>query len=185
MTDYRAIFQSIISDARYQANLAWGQPRPGHPEGTICAHIAELEQNLEAMRSKLSEEEYWKIKLLIHTHDTFKPQAEANVGIRDPRSHASLASAFLAEYCDDNDLLTMVQLHDEPFALFRQRTSKGECNSERFNKLLQSVNDWSLFTAFLIIDGCTEGKGREQLHWFFGEIAGKVDSRFTTGDMLT
>jgi hypothetical protein len=71
-------------------------------------------------------------------------------------SHASLAKSFLAEYCPDNDLLAMVQYHDEPLAMYRQFQAKGSYNRERFNGLIAAIKDWNLFLAFNIIDGCTE-----------------------------
>jgi hypothetical protein len=58
MTDYRQIYESLIKDPRYLNNLAWGESRPGHPEGAIGALIAEIEANLEVLRHKLSEEDY-------------------------------------------------------------------------------------------------------------------------------
>src|ERR1700730_17677216 len=96
--DYKAAFQAVIKDSRYQKNLHWGEARPGHPEGTVRAHIAEIESNLEALRPKLSDVDYWKLKLLIHTHDSFKGEAEAGVAITDSKSHASLAREFLASF---------------------------------------------------------------------------------------
>ena len=175
---YQQMLESIVSDSRYQANLDWGAPRPGHPEGTVRAHIAEIEQNLEALRPKLAEDEYWKLKVLVHTHDSFKAESQDGVAITHPRSHASLARAFLAEFCDDADLLAMVQYHDEPFALYRQVEHKGAYNPERFDALLKAIADWDLFLAFNIIDGCTKGKSREPLRWLFRAVAGKVTSRF-------
>jgi len=183
--DYQAIFQAITSDSRYLANLDWGEARPGHPEGTVRAHIAEIEPNLELLRPKLTEDEYWKLKLLIHVHDSFKAQAQQGVPIVDPNSHASLARAFLATHCNDADLLAMVQYHDEPFALYRQVESKGSYNWERFNAMLNSIHDWNLFLAFSIIDGCTTGKSREPLRWLVNEVAGKVDSKFTAADIIS
>jgi hypothetical protein len=183
--DYQAIFQAITSDSRYLANLDWGEARRGHPEGTVRAHIAEIEPNLELLRPKLTEDEYWKLKLLIHVHDSFKAQAQQGVPIVDPKSHASLARAFLATHCNDADLLAMVQYHDEPFALYRQVESKCSYNRERFNALLNSINDWTLFLAFNIIDGCTTGKSREPLRWLFNEVADKVDSKFTATDIIS
>jgi hypothetical protein len=114
MTDYKTVFETIVSDPRYLGNLDWGESRPGHREGTVRAHIEEIENNLEALRDRLSELDYWKLKILIHTHDTFKAEAEPGVGITDPKSHASLARAFLECHCQDADLLAMVQYHDEP-----------------------------------------------------------------------
>jgi hypothetical protein len=184
-TDYRSIFESILSDPRYLANLDYGDPRSGHPEGSVRAHVAELEANVEALRSHLtSEDEYWKLKVLVHTHDTFKAESRPGVPIKDPGSHASLARAFLAGYCDDPDLLAIVQYHDEPYALFRQFESKGSYNKERMEVLRNEIKDWDLFLMFLIVDGCTAGKSREPLHWLFREIGEGVQARFTSADIL-
>ena len=39
MPDYRQVLAAIVLDPRYLANLDWGQPRSGHPEGKIrCRH---------------------------------------------------------------------------------------------------------------------------------------------------
>lgn len=181
MEDYVSILDTIQRDERYRRNLDWGKPRAGHPEGTVRAHIAELERNLKQLRPKLSELDYSKLQVLIHVHDSFKAEAKSGVAISDPRSHASLARSFLAEFCTDSDLLTMVQLHDEPYALWRQ-DQHGRFNTERFNALLNAIKDWNLFLAFLIIDGCTEGKGREPLQWIFAKLDGKVTTVFSVAD---
>jgi hypothetical protein len=182
--DYKGAFDALIQDPRYQRNLDWGQSRPGHPEGTVRAHIQEIERNLEALRTRLSETDYWKLKLLIHSHDSFKAEAQRGVAITDPKSHASLAREFLATHCSDPDLLAMVQYHDEPFALWRQFDAKGKHNEERFAALLRNIKDWNLFLAFNIVDGCTEGKGREPLVWLFKEVNGRVQSSFSAADIL-
>jgi hypothetical protein len=184
MIDYKAAFHAVVNDPRYLKNLDWGEARPGHPEGTVRAHIAEIEPHLEALRPKLADLDYWKLKLLIHTHDSFKAESQPGVAITHPKSHASLARAFLAEFCDDANLLTIVQYHDEPFALWRQAESKGEYNQERFAALLNNIKDWNLFLAFNIIDGCTKGKSREPLVWLFKEVGGKVETEFTATDIL-
>jgi len=184
MTDYKQMLDSIKRDPRYQRNLDWGKARPGHPEGTIRAHIAELERNLEVIRPKLTEIDYWRLKVLIHTHDTFKGEAQLGAPITAPNSHASLARAFLAEFCDDTDALAMVQYHDEPFALWRQFASSGKFNQRRLNTLLASIRDWNLFLAFNIVDGCTQGKDRDNLRWFLRQVADKVESTFTEVDVL-
>ena len=156
-----------------------GEPHEGHSEGTVRAHIAEIEPILERLRAKLSDEDYWKLKLLIHTHDSFKGEAQPDAPISDLRNHASLARAFLSIHCNDDDLLAMVQYHHEPFALYRQFETKGRYNRDRFEVLLRAIRDWNLFLAFNIIDGCTGSKSRDPLYWLFGEVAGRVDSRFT------
>jgi hypothetical protein len=174
----KAIFERLVQDPRYRANLDWGVPRPGHPEGSIRAHIADLEQNLQELRERLSDEDYWKLKLLIHAHDTFKAVAEPDVSIAHPNSHASLAHAFLSEYCDDPDLLAMVQNHDVPFALYKHFRRRHSIDKDRLQALLTTIRDWNLFTDFLIIDGTTEGKSPEPLRWFFAQIRPHVRSQF-------
>ena len=177
MNRYEELFQSILRDARYIQNLPWGESRPGHPEGTVRAHIEELEKNLAALQPALSSEEYWKLRVLIHVHDSFKPEADKKVAISDPRSHASIAAKFLSEFCDDADLVAMVQLHDEPYALWRQWRERGECNELRLDRLLAAISDWSLFLRFCVIDGITPGKQSEPLHWMAEHIAGRVELR--------
>src|SRR4051812_5021505 len=95
------LLDQIQADERYQANLDWGQPRSGHPEGTVRAHLLELEENLATLRRRLRADEVDSLRVLIHVHDTFKPDALAGVPITHPRSHASLARSFLAEFTDD------------------------------------------------------------------------------------
>jgi hypothetical protein len=182
--DYRKAFAALTADPRYLANLDWGEARSGHPEGTVRTHIAQVEANLEVLRPKLSDDDYWKLKLLIHCHDTFKAESQRGVAITHPKSHASLGRAFLETHCPDPDLLTMVQYHDEPFALYRQFENKGKWSQDRFHALLKAIRDWNLFLAFAIIDGCTPGKSRESLHWLFREVAGKVESKFTAADII-
>jgi len=193
---WRTLLGRIVADPSDQANLDWGSPRKGHPEATIRAHIHELGSNLNALSPELSDDEYWKLAILIHVHDIFKPDSHAmRTGsyappILDPDSHASIARAFLAEFTDDVSMLATVQYHDEPFALYRQWQRKGRYNPVRFESLLTAIPDWDLFVAFLIIDGTTAGKSlaaqdeglssvTEPREWFLHAIQGRVTTRWT------
>ena len=182
--DYGAFFQAVTRDERYQRNIEWGEPRSGHPEGKVSAHIAELERNAASFRDRLSESEFWKLRVLIHVHDTFKCEAREGARIMDPQSHASLARQFLAGFTSEPGLLAIVQFHDEPYALWRQVQHRSQYDHARFDALLATIHDWDLFLAFLIVDGCTGGKKREPLHWFFAEVAGRVESQFSAADIL-
>jgi hypothetical protein len=182
--DLPSLFDALTTDPRYVENLDWGKVRRGHPEGTVRAHIVELEQNLSRLKSRLTPDHVWKLKVLIHTHDSFKADARQGVPILHPQSHASLARGFLAEFCDDADLLAMVQYHDEPYALWRQFHDRGLASPQRMTSLLESIRDWTLFMAFLIVDGCTAGKSREPLVWFFDQVSEKVDSSIGAQDIL-
>jgi hypothetical protein len=178
------VFEHIVADPRYQNNLDWGKPREGHSEGTVRAHIAELERNLHYIRSVISEEHYWKLRILIHTHDTFKGEARPGTAITDPRSHSSIARVFLSEYCQDEDLLNMVQYHDEGYALWQQFSERGISNQKRFANLLATIKDWDLFLWFNLIDACTEGKSREPIIWFIEEVNRRVETSISTDFVL-
>lgn len=184
MSVFQEIFESVIASPDLQKNLDWGRARSGHPEGTVRAHIAEIEPNLDSLRSRLSDDEYWKLKAIVWTHDSFKADADKGVPISHPMSHASLARAFLSRFTGDADVLAIVQFHDEPYALWRQVESKGNYSADRFAALLRAIKDWNLFLAFNIVDGCTAGKRREPLQWLFREVHGKVTSRFSESDIL-
>jgi hypothetical protein len=111
-----------------------------------------------------------KLELLVHTHDTLKAESVLGVPTLEPRNHASLARDFLAQFLDDKELLTIVQYHDEPFALWRQVQSKGCCDSERWGNLCGALSDWSLFALFIVVDSSTVGKDPNPRRWFLDEL---------------
>ena len=179
MTNYEQTLKRIQADERYLKNLDWGEPRKGHPEGSVRHHIADLEGNLARLKPKLTDDDYWKLLVLIHTHDTFKADATQGVAISirivTHRWHgSSWPDTPMTRNCSN-----IVQLHDEPYALWKKHQAGGDY-SQRLEQLLSTITNWDLFLAFLIIDGCTPGKSRKSLIWFFEQIRERVDSRVTT-----
>ncbi|HEX2998117.1 MAG TPA: hypothetical protein VHP14_25050 [Anaerolineales bacterium] len=167
----KEIITKVISDPRYQKNIEYGEPRAGHPEGKVKYHIAELEENLEKLVLRgVSEEQYWKLKFLIHVHDTFKADAIPDSPILSSDSHASLAKAFASEFIEDQDLLNMIQFHDENYALWKQFAGTGFYDVRRFETLLETIQDWDLFLMFIIIDGCVKGKDPVKTGWFITAV---------------
>jgi len=173
----KKIVVQILADPRYQRNIEYGEPRSGHPEGKVKYHIAELGANLESLAPRgKSEEQYWKLKFLIHVHDTFKAEAMPGSRIPSPSSHASLARKFASEFTDDEDLLNMIQFHDVNYSLWRQFHSTGSYDVQRLHGLLETIQDWNLFLMFLILDGSTNGKERAKLIWFIQEVGKYKDT---------
>lgn len=167
----KQIVEKVLADPRYQGNIEYGEPRSGHPEGKIKYHILDLEQNLEKLALHgISEEQYWKLKFLIHVHDTFKADAIPDEPILSPNSHASLARKFASEFTGDQDLLHMLQFHDVNFALWKQYAATGAYDLARFESLLETIQDWDLFLMFIIIDGSTAGKDPNKVRWFISEV---------------
>lgn len=165
------VIEKIKADTRYQRNIEYGEPRSGHPEGKVKFHIADLEANLENLRERgIGEQDYWKLKFMIHIHDSFKAEAEKNSPTLHPRNHASLAREYASQFTEDTDLLNMIQYHDENYKLWKEYSKTGSYNEDRFQDLLALIVNWDLFLLFMIIDGCTRGKDYSKLGWFIGEV---------------
>ena len=167
----REIVERVTADPRYQDNIEYGEPRPGHPEGKVKFHIADLEKNLALLTHRgISSSNYWKLKFLIHVHDTFKAEAEKDVYILHPRSHASLAKKYACQFTDDPDLLNMIQFHDKNYSMWLDHLGRGSYDAVDFQHLLDCIQDWDLFLMFTIIDGRTKGKDLSKLVWFINEV---------------
>ena len=175
----RFAFDQIIEDELYQAGLDWGKPRSGHDEGTIRAHIQELESNLDYFYGKnmIDDVQRMKLLILIHVHDIRKIHATPGSSIDSPYSHASLAREFLSKFLDDEDMLNMVQYHDESFALYRRFEKKGSFNQDRLDRLVSEIEDWDLFLIFNIIDNHTAGKSNKPLRWFMEQVKDRVKTQ--------
>lgn len=161
--DYEAALAAVQQDPRYKANIDYGQPRSGHPEGTIKAHILTLEGNLEQIRSRLDPAVEARLRFAIHVHDTFKPEARVSEGVRD---HGLLARDFAAEFIVDNDMLALLELHDEPYRLWKSWARTGTLDTQRLEHLAGRIVDWDQFLAFVILDSWTAGKSLDKLRWF-------------------
>lgn len=171
------VHRRIIEDSRYSAGFRYGVPRKGHPEGTVGNHLLDLKINLATMGNygdiNLSEDESWKLLILIEVHDIMKYAAKPDSPIIDPQSHASLAKAFLSEFVDDEDLLNIVQAHDENLALWQQQKAKGKYSDERLKeRVLDKIKDIELLLLFQILDAYTPGKTdmREMPRWFVDQV---------------
>ncbi len=181
--DYAAAFQAVIDDPRYQRNLDWGEARPGHPEGTIRAHIAEIEPNLEALRPRLSEVDVWKLKLLIHTMIPSRLIQYPEFPLLILPATRPWPSRF------SPNLLTMKTCWRCSNSMTSPRTVapgqiQGNLQPTANGYATQQYQRLDLFLAFIIIDGCTKGKSREPLLWLFKTLEGKVTSNFTAEDIV-
>ena len=169
----------IVGDPRYTEGLTYGKPRKGHAEGTVAKHLLDLEANLEILYAwrpaLITDAEYWKLKILIHVHDTFKLEGKRltghQVSIRHPQSHASLARNFLAEFTDDEELLSIVQFHDEGHALWKKWQKKGVYDQRRLGEALSRIPNTDLYLIFTILDGYTPSKLEDRTpRWFVHEV---------------
>jgi hypothetical protein len=57
----------IVSDAEWLRGASWGDPRPGHPEGAVVHHVAEVLTNVD--RYSGPGEERRRLRIVGLTHD--------------------------------------------------------------------------------------------------------------------
>ena len=66
--------RKVIADPRLVANLAWGEPRAGHPEGSIAAHVEDLLVTLDAWDEPA--ERRADLRFIALVHDAFKAEVQ-------------------------------------------------------------------------------------------------------------
>ena len=165
----------VCDDPDWQRGAAWGAPRPGHPEGTVLAHIADVLANVE--REARSPEERRRLRLVALLHDVGKVDVDRSrprVGTNQHGFRARrLAERFIAEPC----ILEVIELHDEGYNswLTGKRRRDWERAEKRARRLLERLGPaLPLYLAFFRADNATAGKSRDSLAWFerlIGEVA--------------
>lgn len=170
--DFDIALQKVKENIRYRRNVEFGEPRSGHPEGAIKNHIVDLENNLELIKHLFEDPTvYSKLKFIIHIHDTFKAEVEENSAKPNyGNMHSILAMKFAKSFVCDEDILNIILLHDENYALWKQFKKNGTYNTARFHRLINLIEDIDLFLIFTIIDGATKGKEIQKLSWFLNEV---------------
>ena len=145
------------------AGLAWGKPRGGHPEGQVGHHVADLLARIDRsgyrdMRSPL--------RFVALVHDSFKYRVGRQLPRTGENHHAMRARRFAERFSDDERPLTVIELHDRPYAIWRGHGRKPALHDRRFDDMMSKVADPGLFLAFVELDGSTEGKSPEPTRWF-------------------
>jgi len=158
---------SFLEDAEFRRGLVWGVPRYGHPEGTIWAHILEVNANID--RLPIDAKTRRQLRIICWVHDTFK-HIEHKGKPRDWTKHHSIyARRFLEKYIDDEQLLNVVELHDEAYYCWRlaHLYHRPEDCDQRLRSLRERIGDyWQLYYLFFKCDTSTGGKNPAPLTWF-------------------
>ena len=158
----------VASDPELAAGLAWGQPRPGHPEGAVGAHVADLLRTLE--EGEDDPERRRQLRFVALVHDSFKYRVHDWLPKTGGNHHAARARRFAERFTDDERLLATIELHDKPYAIWRKMKRKGSLDEDAFREMMECVPDPELFLRFIELDGSTEGKDPEPIEWFRDEL---------------
>jgi hypothetical protein len=159
---------AVISTAELREGLAWGRPRPGHPEGAVAVHVADLLAAIDAQG--IEGEPRRELRFLALVHDSFKNRVQEWRPKTGANHHAARARRFAERFTDDERLLATLELHDRPYALWRKMRRKGTLDEVAFDQMMRQVPDPELFLRFIELDGGTEGKHPEPVEWFREEL---------------
>jgi hypothetical protein len=151
-----ALEERLSSDPRILAGLAWGSPQPGHPEGRVATHVAEM-----LRRIPLDDPQRSDLRAITIVHDAAKIAVRREEAWSPDNDHAVLARRLAEAHTEDDRLLTTIELHDE--AYWRWRHDGVDASAQQ---VLDRVADPALLARFIELDASTEGKDLSFLWWF-------------------
>ena len=161
--------RAICADPAWRAGIAWGEPRSGHPEGTVIAHTADVLANVD--RVALDPADRARLRLAAIVHDAFKADVDRSLPKTGENHHAMRARRFAERYLDDADLLDVIELHDDAYLAWRQGSRDGDwpAAERRARALLERLGDrYGLYERFYRADNETGGKTDEHRLWLAG-----------------
>ncbi len=169
--------ERIAKDKVWIEGVLWGVPRKGHPEGKVVLHIKEVLDNIDKLR--IDEKTRRKLRIIALIHDTLKYKSDTDKSIHVENKHAVFARRFAEKYTKDEDILKIIELHDE--AYFSWKLGKYKNNwiaaRERAIKLIKNLsNKLQLYLYFYECDNKTGNKTQDSFEWFkklVEECAGK------------
>jgi hypothetical protein len=158
--------RAVCADPEWQAGAAWGTPRPGHPEGSVAAHVAGVLANIDRLAT--SPAERGKLRFIALLHDACKVKVDESRARTGDNSHAVLARRMAERFTDDREVLEVIELHDEAYNSWRA-FSQGRVRraEERIRVLVERLGPaLPLFRQFFRADNAVPGKEQEPLTWF-------------------
>ena len=160
--------RSVTEDPELLAGLAWGEPRDGHPEGSVGAHVRDLLETLDT--KDYPAEARSLLRFVAIVHDGFKYRVHEWRPKTGANHHAARARRFAEGFTDDERILAIIEHHDRPYALWRKMRRRGKLDERGFDEMMRRVPDAELFLWFIELDGGTEGKDPEPIRWFREEL---------------
>ena len=157
----------MVYDEEWIEGAAWGDPRPGHPEGIVAVHVAEVLGNIDAVAT--DDEDRRRLRFVALTHDTFKHRVDRDRPRTGENHHAMIARRFAEKYTDDQELLDVIELHDEAYNSWVKgdRGRTWDAAEQRARRLVDRLGDsLGFYVRFYRADNATGSKSRKPLVWF-------------------
>ena len=175
LTPETELERRIVGDPAWVEGATWGDPRPGHPEGAIRAHVDEVLANVD--RVALDPEDRARLRLVALIHDTFKHQVDPERPRVGANHHATLARRFAERFVSDPELLDVIELHDEAYNAWANGKRSGDWAAARARaeRLLDRLGPWvGFYSRFYAADNATGSKCQEPFEWFSSIVAERL-----------
>jgi hypothetical protein len=166
----------LAADLEWQAGIAWGKPRPGHPEGKVMFHIRDVLNNVDHFFG--SSDDRSSLRLIALIHDTFKYKTAHWQPGTPKRSHSLWARVFAEKYIADPGILQVIEFHDEAYKVFLLMTRQAyqeAANGRAKDLIIQLGESLDLFLKFYRCDNQTGDKSADHYEWFKGLVEEQVD----------
>jgi RimJ/RimL family protein N-acetyltransferase len=165
--------RAICADPAWRSGVAWGEPRSGHPEGTVLAHVGDVLANVDRVALDAADRE--RLRLAVLVHDAFKGDVDRSLPKTGENHHAMRARRFAERSLDDPDLLDVIELHDDAYLAWRHGRRSGDWDEaeRRARAVLRRLESPSgerlgVYMRFYQADNETDGKTDEHRHWLAG-----------------
>ena len=158
----------LAADPVLIEGLAWGRPRASHPEGTVGTHVSDLLRTIDAWGERQPRRA--ELRFLALVHDSLKHRVRRGLPKAGENHHAMRARRHAERYTRDERLLSTLELHDRPYAIWRRTRRSSSRERRALDKLAGRLPDPELFMRFVELDGSTEGKRPEPIAWLREEL---------------
>lgn len=156
----------IITDEDFIQGVMWGKPRNGHPEGQVIYHVGHVLGNVDKHATIENRE---KLRLIAIIHDSFKYKVDRTKPKSGENHHAMIARRFAEKYITDNELLEIIELHDEAYNSWCKGSRDGNWSKaeQRAKQLIERLGESiNLYLTFYQCDNETGDKENEDFVWF-------------------
>lgn len=157
----------------WREGIEWGHPRPGHPEGAVKFHIAEVLTNVE--RHAEDAEQRARLRLIALAHDSWKHLVDRTKPRHGENQHGRIARRQVEPMLHDLGVLDVIEWHDEAYNAWRliERKRKWARAESRARDLAVRLGDeLPLYMAFFRCDNETGSKGPASVLWFSATLEG-------------
>jgi hypothetical protein len=162
-----SILESILlKDPALVEGLMYGKSRPGHPEGKVIFHVREVLDNVDNYSSGSVRRD---LRVISFIHDSFKYKVNRSIPRTGDNHHAVIARKFAEKYFDDENILEIIEFHDEAYNSWQKGQRHGDWDKaqERANSLISRMEDnIGLYLLFYRCDNETGDKSRDSYLWF-------------------